>query len=147
MAIVGQALVSKALVAGPTSPLFAKGLMLNPASYSPLPNSGMDSIVKVFGQITRKISQCSLSGHVFYEGSSSHPHNPDFRRATYGMALLDSNNRVWNTMHGNVPAYMPQTSQAGEHSGRTKAVLQFGGTPLPAAGQPAVSDAEKLVLV
>ena len=99
-------MVSKALFAGPTSPLFAKGLMLNPASYSPLPNSRMYFIVKVFGQITHKISQCSLSGHVFYDGSGSHPHDPDFRRTTYGMAILDFKNRVWKTMHGNMPAYM-----------------------------------------
>jgi hypothetical protein len=73
------------------------------------------------------LSECRISGNIFYDGSCANRHDPVLSRAAWGIVEVDENGNTLATFSGNVPRSMPQTPQSAEHLAHAFAVQHLEG--------------------
>ena len=121
-----EAVIRRALQAGPTSLLYNCGILDHPADRVPPPAEEIIWRYVRYG-VTDVLPQPAvpfirLSGDIYVDGHASNTGVRECDRATWAAVELDSTNNVAAYVSGTVPATMLQNSQGGEYWAAEQAV-------------------------
>ena len=119
--------IDTAIAAGPHDPIYNRGLFKHPDREWPAAETEVQMTSCCAQGAATSAGNLRLQGHCFTDGSSDRHVIKDCGRAGWSAVQTDENGKMIAAVWGPVPAQLPQSPQAAEHSAFTMLLMLLGG--------------------